>query len=37
MSKRILFPTDFSETSWAAMDYIKQLKQNGLNGVVVKH
>ena len=37
MFTKILFPTDFSETSWKAMDYIKQLKQNGLNEVVVLH
>jgi nucleotide-binding universal stress UspA family protein len=37
MLTKILFPTDFSETSWKAMDYIKQLKQNGLNEVVVLH
>jgi nucleotide-binding universal stress UspA family protein len=37
MFTKILFPTDFSETSSKAMDYIKQLKHNGLNEVVVLH
>jgi nucleotide-binding universal stress UspA family protein len=37
MFTKILFPTDFSETSWKTMDYIKQLKQNGLTEVVVLH
>ena len=37
MFTKIIFPTDFSETSWKAMNYIKQLKQNGLNEVVVLH
>ena len=37
MFTKILFPTDFSETSWKAMDYIKQMKQNGLNEVIVLH
>jgi nucleotide-binding universal stress UspA family protein len=37
MFKKIIFPTDLSDTSWQAMDYIIQLKQNGLNEVVLLH
>jgi nucleotide-binding universal stress UspA family protein len=37
MFTKILFPTDFSETSWKAMDCIKQLKRDGLKEVVVLH
>jgi nucleotide-binding universal stress UspA family protein len=37
MFTKILFPTDFSETLRQAMDYILQLKQNGLKEVVVLH
>ena len=37
MFTKILFPTDFSETSQRAMDYILQLKQNGVKEVVVLH
>ncbi|MCU0591783.1 MAG: universal stress protein [Desulfobacterales bacterium] len=37
MFKKILFPTDFTEMSRQAMDYILQLKQNGLKEVVVLH
>jgi len=35
--KKILFPIDFSERSLQAIDYILQLKQNGLKEVVVLH
>lgn len=37
MFSKILFPTDFTEMSRQAMDYILQLKQNGLKEVVVLH
>lgn len=37
MFTRILFPTDFSETSRHAMYFLNQLKQNGLKEVVVLH
>ena len=37
MFTRILFPTDFSETSRHAMYFVNQLKQNGLKEVVVLH
>jgi nucleotide-binding universal stress UspA family protein len=37
MFTKILFPTDFSEDSRQAMDYILRLKPNGLEEVVVLH
>lgn len=37
MFTKILFPTDFSETSRKAMEYILELKANGLKEVVVLH
>ena len=37
MFTKVLFPTDFSEWSRQAMDYILQLKQNGVKEVVVLH
>lgn len=37
MFTKILFPTDFSETSRQAMDTILKLKQNGLKEVIVLH
>jgi nucleotide-binding universal stress UspA family protein len=37
MFTKILFPTDFTEMSRQAMDYILQLKPNGLKEVVVLH
>jgi nucleotide-binding universal stress UspA family protein len=37
MLTKILFPTDLSETSRQAMDYILQLKRSGLKDVVVLH
>ena len=37
MFKKILYPTDFSDVSKKALDYIKQLKEAGTNQVVVLH
>lgn len=37
MFTKILFPTDFSETSRKAMEYLLDLKANGLKEVVVLH
>ena len=37
MFTKVLFPTDFSETSRQAMNCILHLKQNGLKEVVVLH
>ena len=37
MFKKILYPTDFSDVSKKALDYIKQLKETGTNQVVVLH
>jgi len=31
MFKKILYPTDFSDVSQKALDYIKQLKETGSN------
>lgn len=37
MFKRILYPTDFSDVSKKAMDYIQQLKDGGAERVLVLH
>jgi len=37
MFKKILYPTDFSEVSKKAINYIKQLKNAGTEEVVVLH
>ena len=37
MFERILYPTDFSDVSKKALDYIKQLKDAGTKEVVVLH
>ena len=37
MFKRILYPTDFSDVSKKALDYIKQLKESGGETVILLH
>jgi len=37
MFQKILYPTDFSDVSQKALDYIKQLKEAGSKQVVVLH
>ena len=37
MFKKILYPTDFSDVSKKALDYIKQLKEAGTEEVIVLH
>ncbi|MGD2270238.1 MAG: universal stress protein [Desulfobacterales bacterium] len=37
MFKKILYPTDFSDVSQKALDYIKQLKEAGSKSVIVLH
>ena len=37
MFEKILYPTDFSDVSKKALDYIKQLKESGTKEVVVLH
>jgi len=37
MFEKVLYPTDFSDVSKKALDYIKQLKEAGLKEVVVLH
>ena len=37
MFKNILYPTDFSDVSKKAIDYIKQLKEGGSEMVIVLH
>jgi nucleotide-binding universal stress UspA family protein len=37
MFEKILYPTDFSDVSKKALDYIKQLKQSGTKEVIVLH
>jgi nucleotide-binding universal stress UspA family protein len=37
MFKTILYPTDFSDVSKKAIDYIKQLKEGGSEKVIVLH
>ena len=37
MFKKILYPTDFSDISKKAIDYIKQLRESGSDTVIVLH
>ena len=37
MFKKILYPTDFSDVSKKAIDYIKQLREGGSETVIVLH
>jgi len=37
MFEKILYPTDFSDVSKKALDYIKKLKESGAKEVVVLH
>jgi nucleotide-binding universal stress UspA family protein len=37
MFERILYPTDFSDVSKKALDYIKQLKEGGAKEVTILH
>ena len=37
MFKKILYPTDFSDVSKKAIDYIKQLREGGAETVIVLH
>jgi len=37
MFRKILYPTDFSDVSYKAFDYVKQLKDVGTEEVVVLH
>ena len=37
MFKRILYPTDFSDVSKKALDYIRQLKESGGETVILLH
>ncbi|MEA3436336.1 MAG: universal stress protein [Thermodesulfobacteriota bacterium] len=37
MFKKILYPTDFSDVSKKAIDYIKQLRERGSEMVIVMH
>jgi len=37
MFKRILCPTDFSDVSKKALDYIKQLKESGSETIILLH
>jgi len=37
MFEKILYPTDFSDVSKKALDYIKQLKESGAKEVVLLH
>jgi nucleotide-binding universal stress UspA family protein len=37
MFKKILYPTDFSDPSKKALDYVKQLKESGAEEVIVLH
>lgn len=37
MFERILYPTDFSDVSKKALDYIKQLKEGGAKEVLILH
>ena len=37
MFKKILFPTDFSEPSRSALDYVKKLKDSGAEEIIVLH
>ena len=37
MFRKILYPTDFSDVSLKALDYIKQLKEGGTEEVLILH
>lgn len=37
MFKKILYPTDFSDVSKQAIDYVKQLRKGGAETVIVLH
>ncbi len=37
MFKTLLYPTDFSDVSKKALDYIRQLKEGGAESVIVLH
>ena len=37
MFKTILYPTDFSDVSKKALDYIRQLKEGGAETVILLH
>ncbi|HOT44302.1 MAG TPA: universal stress protein [Spirochaetota bacterium] len=37
MFKKVLFPTDFSENSYAIMPYLKKLKLSGTKEIVILH
>jgi len=37
MFEKILYPTDFSDVSKKALDYIEQLKEAGTKEVIVLH
>ena len=37
MFKRILYPTDFSDVSMRALDYIKTLRETGAEAVILLH
>lgn len=37
MFKKILYPTDFSDVSEKAMNYLKELRDSGANEVIVLH
>ncbi|MBU0990404.1 MAG: universal stress protein [Proteobacteria bacterium] len=37
MFRKILYPTDFSDVSKKALDYIKQLKKGGAEAVILVH
>ena len=37
MFRKILYPTDFSDVSYKALDYVKQLRDAGTEEVVVLH
>ncbi|MFC1891975.1 universal stress protein [Thermodesulfobacteriota bacterium] len=37
MFEKILYPTDFSDVSKKALEYIKELKQSGLKEVIILH
>ncbi len=37
MFEKILYPTDFSDPSKKALDYVKQLKESGAEEVIVLH
>jgi nucleotide-binding universal stress UspA family protein len=37
MFRKILYPTDFSDVSLKALDYIKQLKEGGTEEILILH